>query len=36
MAVDTTNATAAAGVDPARLKIAGSIKQAALDHRRQL
>src|SRR3954464_1692340 len=29
MAVDTTSATAAAGVDPARAKIAGSIKQAA-------
>jgi hypothetical protein len=29
MSVDTTNATAAAGVDPSRLKIAGSIKQAA-------
>ncbi|SIO47201.1 Transglycosylase SLT domain-containing protein [Bradyrhizobium erythrophlei] len=29
MSVDTTNATAAAGVDPTRLKIAGSIKQAA-------
>ena len=29
MSVDTTNATAAAGVDPARLKVAGSIKQAA-------
>src|SRR5260370_39069401 len=29
MSVDTTNATAAAGVDPTRLKIEGSIKQAA-------
>lgn len=29
MSVDTINATAAAGVDPTRLKIAGSIKQAA-------
>src|SRR3981081_3934222 len=29
MSVDTTNATAAAGVDPTRLKLAGSIKQAA-------
>ena len=29
MAVDTTSATAAAGVDPARVKIAGSIRQAA-------
>jgi hypothetical protein len=29
MSVDTTNATAAAGVDPSRVKIAGSIKQAA-------
>ena len=29
MSVDTTNATAAAGVDPTRAKIAGSIKQAA-------
>ena len=29
MSVDTSNATAAAGVDPARAKIAGSIKQAA-------
>src|SRR6202795_1628531 len=29
MSVDTTNATAAAGVDPTRLKIAGSIKQDA-------
>jgi len=29
MSVDTTNATAAAGVDPTRLQIAGSIKQAA-------
>ena len=29
MSVDTTSATAAAGVDPARAKIAGSIKQAA-------
>jgi hypothetical protein len=29
MAVDTTSATAAAGVDPARARIAGSIKQAA-------
>jgi len=29
MSVDTTSATAAAGVDPTRLKIAGSIKQAA-------
>ncbi|WP_065755584.1 transglycosylase SLT domain-containing protein [Bradyrhizobium paxllaeri] len=29
MAVDTTSATAAAGVDPTRARIAGSIKQAA-------
>ncbi|MCK1640895.1 transglycosylase SLT domain-containing protein [Bradyrhizobium sp. 157] len=29
MTVDTSNATAAAGVDPARARIAGSIKQAA-------
>jgi soluble lytic murein transglycosylase-like protein len=29
MAVDTSSATAAAGVDPARARIAGSIKQAA-------
>ncbi len=29
MSVDTLNATAAAGVDPTRVKIAGSIKQAA-------
>jgi hypothetical protein len=29
MAVDTSSATAAAGVDPTRAKIAGSIKQAA-------
>jgi hypothetical protein len=29
MAIDTIGATAAAGVDPARAKIAGSIKQAA-------
>jgi hypothetical protein len=29
MAIDTTSATAAAGVDPARARIAGSIKQAA-------
>jgi hypothetical protein len=29
MSVDTSNATAAAGVDPSRVKIAGSIKQAA-------
>src|SRR2546425_13357478 len=29
MSVDTFNATAAAGVDPTRAKIAGSIKQAA-------
>src|SRR5215212_11340607 len=29
MAIDSTSATAAAGVDPARAKIAGSIKQAA-------
>jgi len=29
MSVDTINATAAAGVDPTRVKIAGSIKQAA-------
>ena len=29
MSVDTINATAAAGVDPSRVKIAGSIKQAA-------
>src|SRR2546425_1149237 len=29
MSVDTSSATAAAGVDPSRLKIAGAIKQAA-------
>jgi hypothetical protein len=29
MAVDTVSATAAAGVDPSRLKVAGAIKQAA-------
>ena len=29
MSVDTLNAKAAAGVDPTRVKIAGSIKQAA-------
>src|SRR5438034_6543115 len=29
MSVDTTNATAAAGVDPTRARVAGSIKQAA-------
>jgi hypothetical protein len=29
MAIDTVNATAAAGVDPVRAKIAGSIRQAA-------
>src|SRR3982751_1523103 len=29
MSVDTTNAMAAAGVDPTRARIAGSIKQAA-------
>src|SRR5712675_3021460 len=29
MSVETLNATAAAGVDPSRAKIAGSIKQAA-------
>ncbi|SHL71110.1 hypothetical protein SAMN05444159_6616 [Bradyrhizobium lablabi] len=29
MSVDTSNATAAAGVDPSRLRIAGAIKQAA-------
>ncbi|QPF82532.1 transglycosylase SLT domain-containing protein [Bradyrhizobium genosp. L] len=29
MAVDTINASAAAGVDPSRLKVAGAIKQAA-------
>lgn len=29
MSVDTSNATATAGVDPSRLRIAGSIKQAA-------
>jgi Transglycosylase SLT domain len=29
MSVDTSNATAAAGVDPSRAKIAGAIKQAA-------
>jgi hypothetical protein len=29
MSVDTTNATAAAGVDPSRVRIAGAIKQAA-------
>jgi len=30
MSVDTSSATAAAGVDPSRLKIAGAIKQAAI------
>src|SRR5215217_5494177 len=29
MSVDTSNAMAAAGIDPTRVKIAGSIKQAA-------
>src|SRR5204863_3593734 len=29
MSVDTVNASAAAGVDPTRVKVAGSIKQAA-------
>src|SRR3569832_1712986 len=29
MSVDTSNATATAGVDPARLRVAGAIKQAA-------
>src|SRR6195256_5812698 len=29
MSVDTSNATATAGVDPSRLRIAGAIKQAA-------
>jgi hypothetical protein len=29
MSVDTSNATAAAGVDPARVRVAGAIKQAA-------
>src|ERR1700712_5278303 len=29
MAVDTSNATATAGVDPSRARIAGAIKQAA-------
>src|SRR3954465_7818551 len=29
MSVDTTNATAAAGVDPTRARVAGAIKQAA-------
>src|SRR5215217_4165390 len=29
MPIDTISATAAAGVDPSRLKIAGAIKQAA-------
>src|SRR6202048_3479814 len=29
MSVDTSNATAAAGVDPSRVRIAGAIKQAA-------
>jgi hypothetical protein len=29
MSVDTSNATAAAGVDPARMRVAGAIKQAA-------
>ena len=29
MAIDTFNAGAAAGIDPTRAKIAGSIKQAA-------
>src|SRR5436190_757173 len=29
MSVDTTNATAAAGVEPSRVRIAGAIKQAA-------
>src|ERR1700723_944172 len=29
MAVDTSNATATAGVDPSRIRVAGAIKQAA-------
>ena len=29
MSVDRSNATAAAGVDPARVRVAGAIKQAA-------
>src|SRR6202043_185825 len=29
MSVDTSNATATAGVDPSRVRIAGAIKQAA-------
>src|SRR5262252_1993892 len=29
MSVDTANATATAGVDPARVRVAGAIKQAA-------
>src|SRR3984893_14022587 len=29
MSVDTSNATATAGVDPSRLRIAGALKQAA-------
>ena len=29
MSVDTSNATAAAGVDPARARVAGAIKQAS-------
>ena len=36
MAVDTSNATATAGVDPSRARIAGAIKQAASYHRHQL
>ncbi len=31
MSVDTSNATAAAGVDPARARVAGAIKQAAIS-----
>ena len=31
MSVDTSNASAAAGVDPARVRVAGAIKQAAMS-----
>ena len=31
MSVDTSNATAAAGVDPARVRVAGAIRQAAIS-----
>src|SRR3982074_3682888 len=33
MSVDTSNATATAGVDPSRVRIAGAIKQAASTNR---